>query len=214
MKIKVFTFSPFQENTYVVWDEVTAEGIIIDPSCLSEEEERELKLFVESNNLKVKYLLNTHGHLDHIFGNAFVMNTFAPIHYVPEMDLPLFNRGVEQAESFGLKMKESPKSENFFSESEVLTIGETEIKFLFTPGHTQGEYSIYFPSENTCFTGDVLFKESIGRTDLWGGDIDTLLNSINNKLFPLPDETIIYPGHGESSTIKNEKVNNPFLKSH
>ncbi len=214
MKIKRFTFSPFQENTYLIWDEVTAETIIIDPSCLSEEEETELKLFVENENLKVKFLFNTHGHLDHIFGNAFVMGMFTPQHIIPEIDLPLFDKGVEQAKSFGLEMKESPKSANFFSESEVLLIGNIEIKFLFTPGHTEGEYCIYFPSENVCITGDVLFKESIGRTDLWGGDIDTLLDSINNKLFILPDETIIYPGHGESSTIKHEKINNPFLNSH
>ena len=211
MKIEKFAFSPFQENTYVVWDEETNEAIIVDPSCLSENEETELKSFVTENNLNVKYLFNTHGHLDHIFGNAFVKQTFNPIHYAPEGDLPLFDRALEQAEGFGLTMKQSPKPDQYFTESTSLFIGKTEIQFLFTPGHTPGEFCIYFPTENICITGDVLFRESIGRTDLWQGNYDTLISSIRTKLFTLPNETVIYPGHGEDSNISYEKMNNPFL---
>ncbi|MDA3862022.1 MAG: MBL fold metallo-hydrolase [Melioribacteraceae bacterium] len=211
MKIQKFAFSPFQENTYVVWDEETRESIIIDPSCLSKKEEMELKGFIENNNLVVKYLFNTHGHLDHIFGNAFVKQTFNPIHFAPEGDLPLFDRAVEQAAGFGLTMEESPRPDNYFDESNSLFIGETEIQFLFTPGHTPGEFCIYFPTENICITGDVLFKESIGRTDLGQGDFNTLMNSIKTKLLVLSPETIIYPGHGESSTIQYEIDSNPFL---
>ncbi len=211
MKIKKLTLSPFQENTYVVWDEETSEAIIIDPSCLSENEEAELKTVITENNLNVKYLFNTHGHLDHIFGNAFVKETFNPIHYAPEIDMPLFDRAVEQAEGFGLTMKVSPKPDKYFDESIPLYIGKTEIKFLFTPGHTPGEFCILFPTENICISGDVLFKESIGRTDLWQGNYNTLMNSIKTKLLVLPEETIIYPGHGESSTIKYEIEHNPFL---
>ena len=211
MKIEKFIFSPFQENTFVVWDEETKETIIIDPSCLDENEEIKLKTFIEENNLNVKYLFNTHGHLDHIFGNAFVKNTFNPIHYAPEIDIPLFERATEQAVSFGLSMQPSPKPDKYFDESIPLFLGKTEIQFLFTPGHTPGEFCIYFPAENVCFTGDVLFRESIGRTDLWKGDYETLINSIRTKLFVLPEETIIYPGHGDKSTISFEKSNNPFL---
>ncbi len=211
MKIEKLTFSPFQENTYVVWDEATNETIIIDPSCLSENEESKLELFITENNLDVKYLFNTHGHLDHIFGNAFVKEKFDPIHYAPEIDMPLFDRAVEQAEGFGLTMKPSPKPDKYFEESNQLFIGKTEIRLLFTPGHTPGEFCIYFPTENVCITGDVLFRESIGRTDLWQGNLDTLVNSIKTKLFTLPSETVIYPGHGESSSIQYEIDNNPFL---
>lgn len=211
MKIEKFIFSPFQENTFVVWDEETKETIVIDPGCLNTDEEIKLKSFIEENSLSVKYLLNTHGHLDHIFGNAFVKNTFNPIHYAPEKDLPLFERAREQAEGFGLSMKESPQPDKYIDESNSLFLGKTKFEFLFTPGHTPGEYCINIPSEKVCFTGDVLFRESIGRTDLWEGDFDTLVNSIKTKLFPLPDETVIYPGHGDKSTIGFEKSNNPFL---
>ena len=211
MKIERFIFSPFQENTYVVWDEDTKETIIIDPGCLDNNEEVTLKSFIIKNNLNVKYLLNTHGHLDHIFGNAFVKETFNPIHYVPKKDMPLFERAKEQAEHFGLSMKPSPKPDEFFDESIPLFIGKKEIQFLFTPGHSPGEFCFLFPSENICFSGDVLFRESIGRTDLWGGDLEVLKNSINTKLFILPNNTVIYPGHGEKSTIEHEKKNNPFL---
>ncbi len=211
MKIEKFVFSPFQENTYVVWDEATKEAIIIDPSCLANNEEIELQSFIDDNKLNVKFLFNTHGHLDHIFGNAFIKKTYNPIHYAPEGDLPLFELAVEQANGFGLTMKASPMPDKYFDEVVPLFIGKTEIQFLFTPGHTPGEYCINFPSENICITGDVLFRESIGRTDLWKGDLDTLISSIKTKLFVLPDETVIYPGHGDKSTINYEKTNNPFL---
>ena len=211
MKIEKLIFSPFQENTFIVWDQETKETIVIDPGCLDPNEEIKLKSFIEENSLSVKYLLNTHGHLDHIFGNAFVKHTFNLIHYAPEKDIPLFERAKEQSQGFGLSMKESPKPDKYIDESIQLFIGKIEMRFLFTPGHTPGEYCINFPSEKVCFTGDVLFKESIGRTDLWKGDLDTLFNSIKTKLFPLPDETVIYPGHGDKSTIGFEKRNNPFL---
>lgn len=211
MKIQKFAFSPFQENTYIVWDEETNESIIIDPSCLSENEEKTLQNFISENDLVVKYLFNTHGHLDHIFGNAFVIKTYNPIHYGPEKDLPLFDRAKEQAEGFGLTMKQPPKPTKYFSEVVKIKFANQDISLIFTPGHTPGEFCIYFQNENVCFTGDVLFKESIGRTDLWGGDFNVLMDSINLKLLTLPEETIIYPGHGESSTIKYELINNPFL---
>lgn len=212
MKIEKFIFSPFQENTYVIWDEESKETIILDPSCLAENEKLKLKSFITENNLNVKYLFNTHGHLDHIFGNSFVINTFDPIHYAPEKDIPLFENAIEQAEGFGLTMQSSPKPDKYFDESITLYIGKKEIQFLFTPGHTPGEFCVRFPTENICFTGDVLFRESIGRTDLWKGSYDTLINSIKTKLFVLPEETVIYPGHGDKSTIGFEKINNPFLK--
>ena len=212
MKIHRFIFSPFQENTYVIWDETTKESCIVDPGCYSDQEEEEFKDFITSNKLKLKYLINTHCHIDHIFGNSFVKNEFNPIFLVPEDDVPLLDMAIAQGKQFGIKVKPSPVPDEFIKESETLNLGNIEMKFLFTPGHTPGEYSIYIPSENICITGDVLFKTSIGRTDLWGGDFEILLNSIKTKLLTLPDETIIYPGHGDSSTIGQEKTHNSFLQ--
>ena len=131
---------------------------------------------------------------------------------MPEDDVPLLDMAIAQGKQFGIKVKPSPVPDEFIKESETLNLGNIEMKFLFTPGHTPGEYSIYIPSENICITGDVLFKTSIGRTDLWGGDFEILISSIKTKLLTLPDETIIYPGHGDSSTIGQEKTHNSFLQ--
>jgi len=212
MKIKIFVFSPFQENTFVIWDEVTNKSCIIDPGCYSTSEEEELKNFITSNKLTVKYLINTHCHIDHIFGNSFVKNEFNPKFLAPKEDVPLLEMAIEQGKQFGIKVKPSPLPDDFIEESQPIRLGDVELKFLFTPGHTPGEYCIYIPSESICITGDVLFKESIGRTDLWRGNFETLINSIKTKLLILPDETAIYPGHGGSSTIGYEKEHNSFLQ--
>lgn len=212
MKIKIFVFSPFQENTIVIWDETTKESCIIDPGCFTDAEEDELKNFINSNKLLVKYLINTHCHIDHIFGNSFVKNEFNPIYIAPKEDVPLLEMAIEQGKQFGIEVKPSPLPDGFIEESESVKIGDVELKFLFTPGHTPGEYCIYIPSENICITGDVLFRESIGRTDLWRGNFETIIYSIKTKLLTLPDETTIYPGHGGTSTIGYEKERNSFLQ--
>ena len=211
INIKKFIFSPFQENTYVVWDEETKETAIIDPGCLERREEEELSGFIELEKLNVKYLINTHCHIDHIFGNAFVKLKYDCEFYAPEKDLELLNNMKNQADAFGVKVKLSPKPDKLINNEMVLRLGNKKMEFIFTPGHTPGEYSIYLPDEKICFTGDVLFREGIGRTDLWGGDYSTLMNSIKNKLLTLSDETLILPGHGAESTIEYEKKNNPFL---
>jgi len=213
MKIKTFTFSPFQENTYIIWDEDTKEACIIDPGCFNNSEEEQLKDFIDTNELAVKYLLNTHCHIDHVFGNRFVKETFNPKFLAPEEDIPLLEKAVDQGKQFGLPVNPSPKPDEFLDEQNKLTLGNIECKLLFTPGHTPGEFCFYFPSYEVCITGDVLFKGSIGRTDLWRGDFNTLMDSIKTKLLTLPDETVIYPGHGGSSTIGDEKVSNSFLQN-
>ncbi len=213
MKIEVFVFSPFQENTFVIWDETTKDACIIDPGCFNNTEEQQLKTFIDTNGLTVKYLLNTHCHIDHVFGNKFVKETFNPKFLAPEKDFPLLEKAIEQGKQFGLPVKPSPNPDLYFNEKNNLKLGNIECKLLFTPGHTPGEYCFYFPTENICITGDVLFKGSIGRTDLWGGDFNTLMESIKTKLLLLPDETVIYPGHGGSSTIGDEKKYNSFLQS-
>ena len=213
MQTKKFVFNPFSENTYVVYDQTSKEAIVIDPGCFDDDEKKELEYFIRSNNLTVKYLVNTHCHIDHILGNKFVKEIFAPIFLAPELDIPLLHDAEKQANMFGLSIENSPEPEELITENKIYKIGKIEFNFLFTPGHTPGEYCVYFESQKKCFTGDVLFKQGIGRTDLWGGDFDTLISSIEKKLLSLPDSVEIYPGHGNTSKIGLEKLENPFLKS-
>lgn len=214
LKIQRFVFSPFLENTYLVWDEETKQTAVVDPGCLFDHEERELSDFINEQNLKVNYLINTHCHIDHVFGNAFVKNKYDPPFYAPEKDIFLLDMMPNQAKEYGIQMKFSPNPGEFITEELELKLGKIPLKFLFTPGHTPGEYCIYFENEKKCITGDVLFKEGIGRTDLWGGNYKTLIDSIHNKLFTLPEDVEIFPGHGDSSSIGYEKKNNPFLIDH
>ncbi len=211
LNVKTFEFSPFSENTYLLWDEATLEAAVIDPGCFDPFEEKELAEFIEEKELQLKYCINTHCHIDHIFGSRFIKSNYKAEYYAPEHDIPLLKHADKQAETFGLEIKKPPLPDKYLDEQQILKIGEWELQCLFTPGHTPGEYCLYFPAAGICFTGDVLFKESIGRTDLWGGNPDTLIASIKEKLLTLPDETIIYPGHGEESTIGYEKKHNPFL---
>jgi len=211
IEVKTFTFNPFSENTFLVWEKESKQAAVIDPGCFSLEEENELKDFILGKQLSLKYLLNTHCHLDHIFGNNFVLKEFQPQYFIPELDKRLLKNAPTQAQMFDIEMANVQPAENFLSEDITFNLGTDEMSFLFTPGHTPGEFCIYFPKNSFCFTGDVLFQNSIGRTDLPGGNSQTLLKSIRQKLFTLPEETIIYPGHGNSSTIGNEKRNNPFF---
>jgi hydroxyacylglutathione hydrolase len=211
LQIKKFIFNIFNENTYILWDEKLNECAIIDPGCANKSEELELSTFILSKELSVKYLLNTHCHIDHIFGCNYVKEKFNPIYLAPEEDLPLLQNAKMQAEMVAVDFSNSILPDNYISEQTKIKIGNTELKFLFTPGHTPGEYCIYLPEEHYCISGDVLFYDSIGRTDLWGGDYKTLIKSIKEKLLTLPDETKIFPGHGEESTIFRERTKNSFL---
>ncbi len=210
LKVQTFVFSMFYENTYLIWDDESKEAAVIDPGCLETFEENKLASEIENNDLKIKYLINTHCHIDHIFGNHFVKSKFNCEYLAPKEDIPLLNNAENQGKLFGVVVNKSPKPDRFIDEKTDINLGNSKPKFLFTPGHTPGEYSIYFENEKLCFTGDVLFREGIGRTDLWGGDTKILLESINQKLYALPDEVVIYPGHGDPSTIGYEKTNNPF----
>jgi glyoxylase-like metal-dependent hydrolase (beta-lactamase superfamily II) len=144
-------------------------------------------------------------------GCSFVKEKYNPLYYIPEKDLPLFENAQKQAEMFGITMNKLPEIDKYLNEDEQLMLGDESFNNLFTPGHSPGEFCLYFEKSNFCITGDVLFRESIGRTDLYGGDYNTLINSIKTKLFTLPDDLVIYPGHGEDSTIGYEKLHNPFL---
>ena len=211
MQIKKFTFNPFMENTFVVWDENSHEASVVDPGMSDEVEEHELKSFIEENSLFIKYLINTHCHIDHVLGCRFVKENYNPVYYIPEKDLPLYNNADKQAEMFGIEMSKLPKIDKYLTEDGRIILGAESFSNLFTPGHTPGEFSLYFDESQFCITGDVLFREGIGRTDLYGGDYNTLIESIKTKLFSLPDDILIYPGHGDESTIGYEKLHNPFL---
>jgi len=211
LKIKIFIFNLFSENTFVIWDDETKEASVIDPGTSSKEEENILSTFISNEKLRVKYLINTHCHIDHILGCNYVKDKYNPIYYAPEKDLPLLEHAQQQAFMFNISLEDPPKPDEFITEQLELFLGKVKMNFLFTPGHTPGEFCIYFEEEKICVVGDVLFKESIGRTDLWGGDYNTLLKSIETKLLTLPDDVLIYSGHGDSSTIGYEKQNNPFL---
>ncbi len=209
--IKKFVFNPFSENTYVVWDEETSEGMVLDPGCIDPFEEKQLEDFIADRNISVKYLIITHCHIDHILGCKFVKDKYSPVFIVPEDDLPLLENADKQGETFGIEIEKPPLPDEYLSENSKIGLGNSIIKILSTPGHSPGEHCLYFEHEKFCITGDVLFQKSIGRTDLWGGDYSILLNSIKEKLFKLPDDVIIYPGHGERSEIGIEKRENPFL---
>lgn len=211
LKIQKFIFNPFSENSYLIWDEDTKESAVIDPGFYDDSEKKEIDDFILSNKLNVKYLLNTHCHLDHIFGNCHIKSTYEVEYYAPEEDLPLLKNASQQASMFGLEIREICLPDKYIKNGLKLHLGKAEIEFLFTPGHSPGGYCIYSEPENICITGDALFDGSIGRTDLPGGNYDQLLKSIREKLFVLPDQTVIYPGHGEISTIGKEKKTNPFL---
>ncbi len=211
LKIQKFVFNYFQVNTYVVWDEDSLDAVIIDPGCNEESEEEELSLFIRENKITIKYNLNTHLHIDHIMGNRFVKKKFNSLLLMPEKDLPLLKHSVEFAEVNNITYNPSPEPDDLLDNYEEIKIGEYVIKLLFTPGHTPGEFSFLIKSIGVCFTGDVLFKDSIGRTDFWGGDYQRLVQSIRNELLLLNDNTLIMPGHGESAKLEFIKNRNPFV---
>lgn len=212
MKIKQIQNNPFQENTYVVWDEASMEAAIVDCGALFPQEEERIEAFVSDNNLKVKYILNTHLHLDHCFGNAWAAERYGILPMAHKDDETLLARMGEQARMFGLPFEvKTEKLGGYLNDNDVLMLGENEIKVIHTPGHSRGGICFYIPSAGWLISGDSLFEGSIGRTDLEGGSYATLIKSITERLMTLPEETVVYPGHGPYTTIGNEKRMNPFL---
>jgi hydroxyacylglutathione hydrolase len=210
-QIQFFTFSDFQENTYVLYDE-TGECVIIDPGCYDREEKEELRNFIRENSLKVVKLLNTHCHVDHVFGNAFVKREYGVELFIHRLDLPTLKSAVTYAPVYGFPHYEEATPDAFIDEGDHIHFGNSTLEVLFVPGHAPGHVAFYHPEQAFCIGGDVLFKRSIGRTDLPGGNHATLLRSIRTKLLTLGDQYVVYPGHGPSTTIGEEKRFNPFLK--
>jgi hydroxyacylglutathione hydrolase len=211
MTIKTFTFNPIQENTYLVYDE-TNEAVVIDAGCVSEIEKRALKNYIENNNLTLKRVLNTHLHFDHQFGNKFLFTTYGIKPEAGKEDEYLLENMIAQTRSFGMAVDEEAQSlGSYITDNQEIKFGNTTLVALHVPGHSPGHMAFYDQKDGILFAGDVLFRGSIGRTDLPKGDYATLILSITNKLLPLPDSTVVYSGHGPSTTIGFERKNNPFL---
>ncbi len=204
------TFNAFEENTYVIYDD-TRQGIIVDPGCHSTEEENQLRDFINSKDLDIEKIVNTHCHVDHVFGNQYATKTFKAGLYIHSGELPVLQTYPQVARMYGLAVKPSPDPQGFLEEGNQLTFGETVLEILLTPGHSPASISFYNEEEGYIIGGDVLFRGSIGRTDLPGGDMDTLLDSIRKHFLSLPDDTVVYCGHGPSTTIGVERRSNPFL---
>ncbi len=210
LSIKQFLFNPVQENTYVIYDD---QGwcAIVDPGCYFEQERQALLNFVTKEKLRPKYLLNTHCHLDHVFGNRFVAATWElPLH-LHALEQPVLERAPESGMRWGLPFENYTGKLHFLEEGDQVQIGNEVLDILFTPGHSPGSISFYHKAGGWLLSGDVLFRGSIGRTDLPGGDFDQLISSIHSKLYPLPDDTEVYSGHGPVTTLGWEKKHNPFL---
>jgi hydroxyacylglutathione hydrolase len=208
MQIKKFTFNPFQENTFVLSDD-KKNAVIIDPGCYEREEEIELQSYIEDNDLKVIALLNTHAHVDHVLGNQFVLKNYKIPFYLHQADVPILLSVESYAHLYGMgNYKASPEPTNILKGGEMLTFGEMEMKVFHTPGHCPGHVVFYLEKEKVVVNGDVLFKGSFGRTDLPGGSMEVLKKSILDIMFKLPEETTVLSGHGEETTIGDEKKTN------
>jgi len=206
-----FTFNPFQENTYVLHDD-SKECVIIDPGCFHEAERKELTDFIEKEGLKPVRLINTHCHIDHVFGNHFISKKYDLPLEIHEGELPVLNAVPQMAMMYGIPFSEpTPKVEKFIKEGDIIEFGNTKLESLFTPGHSPASLSFFCKKSNFIIAGDVLFYGSIGRTDLPGGDYNTLISSIKDKFFPLGDAVEVCPGHGPKTTIGYERKTNPFL---
>jgi glyoxylase-like metal-dependent hydrolase (beta-lactamase superfamily II) len=206
-----FEFNPFGENTYIVFDE-SKECAIFDPGCFGTTEQNILRDFIESRQLRPVRLINTHCHLDHVFGNRFVADTWGLGLEIHRGELPVLERFPDVALMYGISQVEpSPMPAAFLEAGETVVFGNTHLEILFTPGHSPASLSFYCREAGFVLAGDVLFYESIGRYDLPGGNFDILVQSIHSQLFTLPPETIVYAGHGPTTTIRHEREYNPFL---
>ncbi len=210
MEISKFIFNLFAENTYVLYDE-TKEAIIVDPGCYSDDEKESIINFIEKNNLKPIAIVNTHCHVDHILGVNFLKNYFNIDFWANKKDKYLLDSVAEIAEVYEFEIENKPEIDRHISASDEIKFGNSKLKILEVPGHTSGHLAFFSPEDKFVLTGDVLFKDTIGRTDLPGGNLDLLMNSIFTQILPLGDEVEILSGHGASSSIGAERKDNPFL---
>ena len=212
MEIDKLVFSPIQVNTYVLADE-SGDCAIIDCGCYDQDEFEILNDLILSKNLKPVLLLNTHCHLDHIFGNRFMLEKYNLSSYCHKDDDLNRKSSLNHSKMFGLVMEIPPEPAGYLTDGQIISFGQSELAAIHVPGHAPGSLAFYSEKDKIVLTGDALFAGSIGRTDLPGGNYETLINSIKNKLFTLPAETVVYPGHGNQTTIGEEKETNPFFNN-
>jgi glyoxylase-like metal-dependent hydrolase (beta-lactamase superfamily II) len=210
ISVQSFTANPYQENAYVLFDE-SNECIIIDPGAYTSQEQNELSHFIESSQLKPVKLLNTHCHIDHVLGNAFLHSMYGLLPEFHSLELELLHAIPGYAPQMGIRYELSPLPKTFLPETGNIAFGQSTLELIFAPGHSPGHLCFYSPADNFLIGGDVLFYQSIGRTDLPGGNHQQLLDNIKHKLFNLPTDCVVYPGHGPSTQIGFEKAHNPFL---
>jgi len=209
-QVHSITFNPFEENTYIISSD-DGECIIIDPGCFDKREEEELSALISNEELKPVMLINTHCHIDHILGNAYVAHHYNLGLEIHAGEIPVLEAGMAVAGMYGIPYTPSPQPDKFLKEGDEIELGNIKLRILFTPGHSPASICLYNELDHWVIGGDVLFYESIGRTDLPGGDYETLIKSIRTQLFTLPDDVVVYPGHGPKTTIGHEKIFNPFL---
>lgn len=211
MEIKVFVTNPWEENTVLLYDE-TGEAVVIDCGCFTENEQERFTRFLEEKHLKLKALLNTHLHIDHIFGNAFIYREYGLQTQAGEADNFLLEKACDHGTMFGIGgMEQPPAAGKFLKDGDRVTFGNTELEVIAVPGHSPGSLCYYNRNAKLLIAGDVLFSGSVGRSDLPGGDGRLLLEGIRTKLFVLGDDVQVIPGHGPSTTIEKEKKYNPFF---
>lgn len=212
MEIKQFTLSLFGINAYIVWDLMTREAALIDPGISTGQERARVQDFIENNGLKVTHIINTHMHIDHIVGNEWAKKVFEVPVSAHKADEALGERSAEQAAMFGLPFSlPAMRIDEYIEDGDIIHIGYGELKAIHVPGHSPGSIVLYDKADHFIIAGDVLFSGSIGRTDLPGGSMNQLISGIKNRLMTLPDNTVVYPGHGPSTTIGAERSSNPFL---
>ncbi len=208
--IKRFTFNPVGVNAYLLWDE-TREAVLIDPACFYPEEQSRLSQFVTDQGLQIVRLLNTHGHFDHLMGNNFATDRWKLKCFIHPGDLLLAGQAKHQAQFFGLTMP-NPEEPTVLDPAEVIFFGHSNLKVIHVPGHSDGSVAYWCESDKFLVVGDILFEGSVGRTDLPGGNHNLLISGIKSKLLVLEEDTKVYPGHGNDTTIGREKYTNPFLQ--
>ncbi|MFM7854616.1 MAG: MBL fold metallo-hydrolase [Flammeovirgaceae bacterium] len=208
LSIQTFEFNSLAENTYVLFDS-TGEGVVIDPGCYTPEEGEMLSSFIAKEKIKVKYLLNTHCHVDHVLGNYFVKNTYGVPFLIHANEESVLRAVKAYAGNYGFFGYTEVLPDGFLVEGDTVQFGDTTLSTLFLPGHSPGHIGFYHAEGKSLFAGDVLFQRSIGRTDLPGGHFQTLIISIQQKIFLLPDDVTVYPGHGGPTTVGQEKIYNP-----
>ncbi len=210
IRIKQFNFNPYKENTYVLSDQ-TGECVIIDPGCYEGAEQNELVAYIAEEELNPVLLLNTHCHIDHVFGNKFVFDQYGLLPVCHELELDVLHAVPSYAPAMGMEYELSPEPRQFIEEFDEISFGDTSMMVIFNPGHSPGSVSFYSKADKLLVSGDALFFESIGRTDLPGGSLETLTRNIREKLFKLDPATRVFPGHGRDTTIAHEMEFNPFL---